>query len=329
MVLGLEGFPLYVLLLAGGVCCLYGGAELLVAGAGRLALGLGLRAATVGVTVVAFATTTPELFVSTIGALNVSTDIGLGAIVGSNIANIGLVLGISALIRPLSISTVAMRRHVPFMVFAAFLLIAFGANGTIGRLEGTIFLLALSGFTAYLLYYANADPAPIVDDQPGGEEGTGESGRQNGRDIALKDVALVVAGLVVLVVGSRWLITGGRGILEAMNFSDLFIGLTVLALGTSLPELAASVVGAVRGETAFSVGNVVGSNIYNILAVLGIVAVIVPISVEASTLRFELPMLVAFTVLLVAMMAYGRKLTRFDGAILVSCYAGFVYLLLP
>ncbi|WP_207590589.1 calcium/sodium antiporter [Halomontanus rarus] len=329
MVLGLEGFPLYVLLLAGGVCCLYGGAELLVAGAGRLALGLGLRAATVGVTVVAFATTAPELFVSTIGALNVSTDIGLGAIVGSNIANIGLVLGISALIRPLSISTVAMRRHVPFMVFAAFLLIAFGANGTIGRLEGTIFLLALSGFTAYLLYYANADPAPMVDDQPGGEEGTGESGSQNGRDIALKDVALVVAGLVVLVVGSRWLITGGRGILEAMNFSDLFIGLTVLALGTSLPELAASVVGAIRGETAFSVGNVVGSNIYNILAVLGIVAVIVPISVEASTLRFELPMLVAFTVLLVAMMAYGRKLTRFDGAILVSCYAGFVYLLLP
>ncbi|SFB70277.1 cation:H+ antiporter [Halobiforma haloterrestris] len=313
----LSGVGLFVVLLLAGVVALYAGAELLVAGAGRLALGIGLRAATVGVTVIAFATTAPELFVSVIGALEVSTDIGLGAILGSNVANIGLVLGVSALIKPLSVGETVMRRHVPFMVLAAILLVIVGANGEISRLEGAVFLLVLAAFTAYLLYYANADPAPELDD-PGAGDG-----------IAVKDVALVLAGLVALVLGSRWLVSGGTGLLSALGFSDLFIGLTVLALGTSLPELAASVVGAVRGQTEFAIGNVVGSNIYNVLAVLGIVAVITPIDISSSTLRFELPVLVAFTVLLVGMMGYGRRLTRLDGVGLVAGYAAFVYFLLP
>ncbi|TYL40258.1 cation transporter [Natronococcus pandeyae] len=306
-----------LLLLAAGIVALYAGAELLVAGAGRLALGIGLRAATVGVTVIAFATTAPELFVATIGALDVSTDIGLGAVIGSNIANIGLVLGVSALIKPLSVSETVMKRHVPFMVFAAILLVAFGANGTIGRLEGALFLLALGGFTAYLLYYVSADPAPVADTPAGG----------NG--IEPRDVALVAGGLLALVLGSRWLVAGGSGLLLELGFSELFVGLTVLALGTSLPELAASVVGAIRGETGFAIGNVVGSNIYNVLAVLGIVALITPIRIAPSTLRFELPVLVVFTVVLVAMMGYGRRLSRLDGAALVASYVVFVFLLLP
>ncbi len=313
----LEGVARYLLLLVGGVVALYAGAELLVAGARRLALGLGLRAATVGVTIVAFATTAPELFVSIIGALEVSTDIGLGAIVGSNVANIGLVLGVSALISPLTISDTTMRRHVPFMVLAAVLLPILGLDGRIGRLEGLLFLFVLAGFTAYLLYYLGADPAPAVDDPDAGA------------GIAARDVVFVIGGLLVLVLGSRWLISGGRGILAAMGFSDLFIGLTVLALGTSLPELAASVVGAVRGHAEFSVGNVVGSNIYNVLAVLGVVALIAPISISTSTLRFELPAMVAFTLGLVAMMSVGDRLTRVDGAILVAGYGAFVYLLFP
>ncbi|ELY74769.1 calcium/sodium antiporter [Natrinema pallidum] len=313
----LSGTPLFVLLLAAGIVALYGGAELLVAGAGRLALGIGLRAATVGVTVIAFATTAPELFVSTIGALNVSTDIGLGAVVGSNIANIGLVLGIAALIKPLPIADRVMRRHVPTMVLAAILLVGLGANGRIGRFEGAVFLLVLAGFTAFLLYYVNADPMPSTDDPDAGG------------GVSLRDVALVIGGLLALVVGSRWLVAGGTGLLSALGVSDLVIGLTVLALGTSLPELAASVVGAVRGETEFAIGNVVGSNIYNIFAVLGIVALITPIEIEPATLRFELPIMVAFTLVLVGMMAYGRRLSRIDGAILVAGYAGFVYALVP
>ncbi|WP_049926096.1 calcium/sodium antiporter [Halopiger goleimassiliensis] len=313
----LSGTAFSLLLLAGGVVALYGGAELLVAGAGRLAMGFGLRAATVGVTVIAFATTAPELFVAVIGALTVGTDTGLGTIIGSNVANIGLVLGLSAIVKPLTVSETVMRRHVPFMVFAAVLLVVLGANGTIGRLEGAILLLTLAAFTGYLLYYVNADPAPVTDD-PDGAEG-----------VSLKDVALVLAGLVALVVGSRWLVEGGSSLLLAFGFPELFVGLTVLALGTSLPELAASVVGAIRGETEFAIGNVVGSNIYNVVAVLGFVGIITPISVSSATLRFELPVLVVFTVVLVAMMGYGRRLTRLDGVALVAGYVTFIYLLVP
>ena len=310
----LPELGLYLLLLAAGIVALYAGAELLVAGAGGLAFGIGLRAATVGVTVIAFATTTPELFVATIGALNVSTDVGLGAVVGSNIANIGLVLGLAALVRPLRVSSTVMRRHVPFMVLAAVLLVVLGADGTIGRPEGAVLLLVLAGFTAYLIYYVNADPAPVV-------------GNRTREGIDRRDVAFVLAGLVALVVGSRWLVSGGTGLLSELGFSDLFIGLTVLAVGTSLPELAASVVGALRDETAFAIGNVVGSNIYNVLAVLGIVALITPIEIASSTLRFELPVLVVFTVGLVAMMGYGRRLSRLDGAALVLGYGVFIGLL--
>ena len=315
----LSGTPLDLLLLVGGIVALYGGAELLVAGAGRLALGIGLRAATVGVTVIAFATTAPELFVSAIGAVRVSSDIGLGTIVGSNIANIGLVLGVATLIKPLQISDQVIRRHVPVMVLAALLLVALGANGRLGRLEGVLLLVVLAGFTAMILHYANAESAPMVD-EPDAAAASGVSAR---------DGALVIGGLIMLVIGSRWLVAGGTGLLSALGVSDLVIGLTVLALGTSLPELAASVVGAIRGHESFAVGNVVGSNIYNILAVLGIVALITPIEIEPATLRFELPIMVAFTVLLVGLMGYRRQLTRLDGMILVGSYVGFIALLVP
>ena len=304
--------------LAAGIVALYAGAELLVAGAGRLAHGVGLRAATIGVTVIALVTTAPELFVAVIGAIEVDPDIGFGAVVGSNIANVGLVLGLAALIRPLRVTDTVLYRHVPFMVLAAFLCYGLAAfDGQLGRRDGVIMLVALAAFTAYLVYYVNADPAPGVDHP------TVAGG------IAARDVALVVGGLVALVVGSRWLVSGGTTLLSAMGFSSLFIGLTVLALGTSLPELAASVVGAIRGETGFAIGNVVGSNIYNVLAVLGIVAVVVPIPVSTGTLRFELPSMVVFTLLVVGLMAHGRRLSRVDGAILVAAYVLFVYLLFP
>ncbi|USZ73010.1 calcium/sodium antiporter [Natronosalvus halobius] len=307
-----DGTLLSALLLVLGAGALFGGAELLVKGAGNLALGLGLRAATVGVTVVAFATTTPELFVAILGALDVSSDVGFGTVVGSNIANIALVLGVSALIHPLSISDAMMRRHVPFMVLAAVLLPVLALDGQIGQLEGVILLAVLAAFTGYLLHTVNSSPA-AAEMPDGSREG-----------VAPRDVAFVLGGLVTLLVGSRWLISGGSSLLLAMGVSEFVVGVTVLALGTSLPELAASAVGAARGETEFTVGNVVGSNIYNIVAVLGLLAVAVPITVTDSVLRFELPLVVVFTLVLVGMMWRGRRLTRVDGAVLVVSYAVFV-----
>ena len=307
-----------LLLLAGGVVLLYAGAELLVKGAADLALAVGLKASTVGVTVVAFATTAPELFVAVLGALTVSTDIGLGAIVGSNVANIGLVLGLSALIRPLSVSETVLERHVPFMVLAALLLVALGWNGRIGAVEGVVLLGTLTGFTFVVMRRIQRTQSGITAAQ-----------REEMPDARPRDVAKVLAGIVALVLGSRWLIEGGRELLAAAGYSDLFIGLTVLAIGTSLPELAASVVAAVRDEASFSVGNVVGSNIYNVLAVIGILALITPIDVAPGVRAFEFPALVAFTVLLVGLMYRGARLSRADGAVLVASYVVFVYLLLP
>jgi len=315
----LLGSPLTeLLLLAGGAALLYVGAELLVTGASDLALAVGLKASTVGVTVVAFATTAPELFVSLLGAITVSTDTGLGAIVGSNIANIGLVLGVSALIRPLDISRTVFERHVPFMVLAALLLVGLGWDGRIGAVDGVLLLAALVGFTAVVLRRVQQT-----------QSGISAAEREEMPDARARDVAAVVGGIVALVLGSQWLVDGGQSLLSAAGFSDIFIGLTVLALGTSLPELAASVVAAVRGEAEFSVGNVVGSNIYNILAVIGIVALITPISVSPGVRGFEFPALLAFTGLLVGLMYRGDRISRIDGGVLVVGYVLFIYLLLP
>ncbi|WP_144920021.1 calcium/sodium antiporter [Halorubrum salsamenti] len=315
----LLGSPLTeLLLLAGGAALLYAGAELLVKGASDLALAVGLKASTVGVTVVAFATTAPELFVSLLGAITVSTDTGLGAIVGSNIANIGLVLGVSALIRPLDISQTVFERHVPFMVLAALLLVGLGWDGRIGAVDGVVLLATLVAFTVVVMRRVQQT-----------QSGISAAERAEMPDARLRDVALVVGGIVALILGSRWLIDGGQSLLSAAGFSDIFIGLTVLALGTSLPELAASVVAAIRGEAEFSVGNVVGSNIYNILAVIGIVAIITPISVAPSVRGFEFPALLAFTALLVGLMYRGDRISRIDGGALVVGYVAFIYLLLP
>lgn len=304
--------------LLAGVALLYVGAELLVDGARDLALAVGLKASTVGVTVVAFATTAPELFVAVLGAFTVSTDIGLGAIVGSNVANIGLVLGTAALIRPLDVSSTVFRRDVPFMLLAAVLLVGLGWNGRIGALEGVVLLAALVAFTGVVLRRVRQTQAAISaaerDGMPAAEP---------------RDAVAVIGGIAALVVGSRWLITGGRELLVAAGFSDLFIGLTVLAIGTSLPELAASVVAAVRDEATFSVGNVVGSNIYNVLAVIGILAILSPIAVSPGVRGFEFPALLAFTALLVAVMYRGHRITRLDGGVLLAAYVAFVYLLLP
>jgi cation:H+ antiporter len=308
------------LYLLAGIVLLYLGAELLVDGAARLALGFGLKAAIVGVTVVAFATTTPELFVAILSGLDYSTSLGLGAIVGSNIANIGLVLGIAAMIRPLSVDDDVFKEHIPFMVAAAVLLVGLGLDGTIGRFDGGVFLLLLAGFTAYLFYRMRQSEGPVESDEVDLDESV---------DPQLADFLRLAGGLVLLLVGSRWLIQGGQRTLVELGFGPRFVGLTVLAFGTSLPELAASVVSAMRGESQFSIGNVVGSNIYNILAVLGVLALMVPLSVPVSTITFDFPVLIGFTFGVIALMLRNRDVTRVDGGILVGSYLVFFYFLLP
>jgi cation:H+ antiporter len=288
-----------------GVVCLYLGAEALVRGATRLALGLGVRAAVVGVTVVAFATTTPELFVALLAGAGYSTALGLGAVIGSNIANVGLVLGVAALVRPIDVDSEVLRRQVPFMLGATTLLVVLAVDGTVSRVDGAVFLLALAVFTASLLL------------------------RSRGRGVTARsanprDILFVVGGLLALLLGARALIEGGTDLLRGFGVPPRVVGLTVLALGTSLPELATSVVSARRDEGTVSVANVVGSNIYNVLAVLGVLALFVPIDVPPSVVRLDLPVLVAFTAGVVALMIHRRDVSRLDGALLLCGYVSFV-----
>jgi cation:H+ antiporter len=291
-----------------GVLALYLGAEALVRGAASLALGLGIRAAVVGVTVVAFATTTPELFVAVLASAGYSTALGLGAVVGSNIANVGLVLGTAALVRPFDVDGEVLRRHVPFMLGATALLVVLAVDGRISAVDGGVLLLALAAFTATLLLRSSG-------------------GRGSVRSAAPRDLFLVGAGLLALLVGARALIDGGTGLLAGFGVPTRVVGLTVLALGTSLPELATSVVSARRDEGTVSVANVVGSNIYNVLAVLGVLALFVPVDVPRSVVAVDLPVLVAFTLGGVALMIHDRDVSRLDGALLLGGYASFVVLL--
>lgn len=288
-----------------GVICLYLGAEALVRGATRLALGLGLRAAVVGVTVVAFATTTPELFVALLAGAGYSTALGLGAVVGSNIANVGLVLGVAALVRPIAVDGEVLRRQVPFMLGATALLVLLAVDGTVSRLDGVVFLLALVAFTGSLLLRSHGRGVDV-------------------RSADSRDLLLVGGGLLALLVGARALIEGGTDLLAGFGVPPRVVGLTVLALGTSLPELATSVVSARRDEGTVSIANVVGSNIYNVLAVLGLLALFVPVDVSPSVVAVDLPVLAVFTLGVVALMLHRRDVSRFDGVVLLCGYVSFV-----
>jgi cation:H+ antiporter len=308
-------------ILVAGILLLYVGAELLVSAASALALSHGVRAATVGVTVVAFATTAPELFVSTVGGITADDSIALGNIVGSNIANIGLVLGTAAVLRPMDVDKSLLYQHGPFMLVAAVALVALSMDGLLAAFDGAVLLGMLAAFTGYL-YWRSQQRGDVK--LPEDVEMDAESASATTRDYVV-----LVGAIALLLAGSRSLIAGGRGVLAAWGFSDLFIGLTIIAFGTSVPELATSVVSALREEADFSVGNVVGSNIYNVLAVIGFVAVLVPVTVQPDTIGFELPVMLAFTFAALGLMTVGDRISRVEGVGLLAGYVGFLYFLLP
>ena len=317
--------------LLAGVVLLYVGAESLVKGAKGVTTDLGVRAAVAGVTVVAFATTAPELFVAIVGGLEKTTTIGLGAVIGSNVANIGLVLGLSALVRPLVVSRETVRRHLPFMALAAVLLVALGYDGTLGTVDGGVLLLALAAFTVVLLRGVSDDSG--VKDDPADDEIATDGGTTfaspSSRIAALspRDLAFLVAGLVLLLVGARRLVDGGTTALYLLGGSDRLVGVSVLALGTSLPELAASLVSAFRGESDFSVGNVVGSNIYNVLAVLGVLTLLSPIRVPSTVVSTDFPALLVATAFCGLLLAVRGRIGRLAGGVLIGGYLGYVSLL--
>jgi len=308
-----------LLALAAGLVLLYFGAEWLVRGAASLALRFGLTPLVVGLTVVAFGTSAPELVVSVGSALEGRGGLAIGNVVGSNIVNVALILGLSVLIRPALVKTQLLRLDVPLMIAASALLFVLLLDGVLNRVEGAFLFAGLIAYTGFNIWQSRREQAAVQTDlaevlpTPSGSVG--------------RDVGWVAVGLVVLVVGAQFLVSGAVSIAEAAGLSEAFIGLTIVAIGTSLPELATSVVAALRGEGDIAVGNVVGSNVFNLLGILGLSSMLAPLE-RGGIAVFDLGAMLFLALLLVPLMRSGFQLARWEGGLLMACYAVYVGLLL-
>ena len=303
-----------LLTLAAGGLLLTGGAALLVKGAAALALRLGLTPLLVGLTVVAFGTSAPEFTVSVQAALDGLGGVAIGNAVGSNIANVGLILAVAALIKPIETDRGLFRRDLPLMVGVSALAALLLLDGRLGRVEGVGLAAVLVGYVVWSTRQARVDTRAEAGAQA--EDATP-------RPAALPNLLLVAVGLAGLVVGAQWLVRAAVVLAQAGGVSNAVIGLTVVAIGTSLPELATSSVAALRGESEIAVGNVIGSNLFNLLGVLGGAALAQPLF--SPGLRWEdVAVMLVFAGVLVPMMRTGWRLERWEGAVLLAGYAGYV-----
>lgn len=295
-----------------GLVVLTVGADLLVRGASALATRFGVPPLVVGLTVVAFGTSAPELAVSVDASLAGRTDVALGNVIGSNIFNVLAVLGASALIAPLVVKSQLVRLDVPVMTGIAILPLVLGLDGALTRGDGAILLLLLGAYLVALLRLAARGRAVDVPALP--------AERSAGASLA-RNLLLVGGGLALLIGGARALVVGATGLARGAGVSELVVGLTVVAVGTSLPELATSVVSSLRGERDIAVGNVVGSNIFNVLGVLGASAFLSSgLTVSPALLRFDLPVMLGVSVICLPVFMTGAAITRTEGGVLLVYY---------
>jgi cation:H+ antiporter len=309
---------LTVVLFIAGIVLLISGAELLVRGASRLAVTMGVSPLVVGLTVVAFGTGSPELAVGIQASLAGQADITIGNVVGSNIFNVLLVLGLSAVVAPLIVSQQLVRLDVPLMVVVSLALLLMSLDGRIDGADGAVLLAASAGYTYMLIRISRRekDTVRAQYDDAYGPATVPVAGRWT------VHVLLVLLGLALLVIGSDWLVEGAVAIAEALGVSELIIGLTVIAAGTSLPEVATSIVAGLRGERDIAVGNVVGSNLFNILVVVGATSLVAPggLSVASAAINFDIPVMIAASILCLPIFFVNYRIGRWEGALFLSYY---------
>lgn len=315
------------ILFVAGLVLLVAGAESLVRGASKLAAGLGISPLVIGLTVVAFGTSAPEMAVSTMAGLSGQADIALGNVVGSNIFNVLFILGLSAMITPLAVSQQLIRLDVPLMVVVSALVWCLGWDGVIGRWEAAGLFCGLVGYTVFLIRQSRKESAAIraeYTQEFSGAECSASAGR-------LRQIAYIAAGLAMLVLGSKWLVDGAVTAARLFGISELIIGLTVVAAGTSLPEVATSVVASIRGERDIAVGNVVGSNIFNTLGVLGVSGALSPhgIRVSPAAMSFDIPVMIAVAAACLPVFFCGNRISRWEGILFFGYYIAYtLYLIL-
>jgi cation:H+ antiporter len=311
-----------------GFVLLVGGAEVFVRGATRLAIMLGVGPLVVGLTVVALGTTAPEIAVSVLSALEGKPDLALGNVVGSNILNVLFILGVAATIAPLTVSRQLIRMDVPIMICVSLLALVLAMDGALSRWNGALLLGLAVAYSVFTVLLARREKEAPEDCEFADKYAPPP---EKSRALWLSSAAFIVVGATALVFGSRWLVAGAIVAARAMGISEMVIGLTVVAVGTSLPEVATSVMASIRGQRDIAVGNVVGSNIYNVLAVLGAGAVVGPVGITISpaALRFDLPVLTAVSLACLPIFFTGSRISRPEGILFLAYYVMYtVYLVL-
>ncbi|HJP18987.1 MAG TPA: calcium/sodium antiporter [Nitrospinota bacterium] len=310
---------LSIFLLIAGIFILFFGAEWTVKGSSNIAMFLGIRPIIIGLTIVSIGTSLPELVVSVVAAINKSKDIALGNIIGSNIANIGLVLGLSAMIKPLQISLSTIKKEIPIMIGVSLLLYFLAFDKLISPVDGFILFVGIVLFIFYCIYDAkhNTEQSKDINQDD-------ESSEKKKYSLA-HELLITIVGLVEIVLGAKLMVDSAIFIARILGLSELFIGMTIVAVGTSLPELATSMVAAYKGKMEISVGNVIGSNIFNICMVIGLVSMISPFRVDQLILNREFLIMLAFSILVLPLAMHGKTLTRAKGTLFFLGYGCFIW----
>jgi cation:H+ antiporter len=313
--------------LIAGLLLLVIGAEFLVKGASKIAAALGITPLVIGLTVVAMGTSSPELAVSVMSSLEGKSDIALGNVVGSNIFNVLFILGVSSLIAPLIVAQQLIRLDVPIMIGASLLTLLFAWDGNIQWWEGIILFLIGLAYVVFIIRLSRKEKSKAVLEEYKEEYGEQIKPAEGKFWVS---VLFVIGGLVLLVLGSNWLVESAVAIAQNLGISDLVVGLTIIAAGTSLPEVATSVIATMRGEKDIAVGNVVGSNIFNIFFILSIAAIVSGdgISVPDSAILFDLPIMAAVAVACLPMFFTGRRLDRWEGVVFLGYYIAYTAFLI-
>ena len=321
--------------IAAGVALLYLGGEWLVGGATALARRFGVSPLVVGLTVVAFGTSSPELAATMVAAMRGVPEVALGNVLGSNIANLGLILGVSALLHPLTAELRFLFREIPFMVLAGALMYPLAVNGVYGRGDAVLLLALLALYLGVLLVESKRDAGARVEaefaKEYGGEAGNSEAPETRGGEPRIEggrpawlSTVMIVAGIVLLTGGAHVLVEGAVGVARVFGVPEKVVGISLVALGTSLPELAACVVAAARKEADIVLGNLVGSNVFNVLAILGITALVKPLPVVLADITADYFVMMVFSLLLLPILGLRKRIARAEGLLLAAGYVAYI-----
>jgi len=293
-----------------GLVALFYGSEFLVQGSSRVASAFGVRQIIIGLTLVAFGTSAPELVVSVLAVFQEHADISIGNIVGSNIANIALIFGIAAIIKPNEIDKRVIKFDMPLVVGVSLVFWLISLDGRLQRIDGIIFVIALIIYTVHAFKSKHSTEL-----NPELLEHT---------ESKTKNLLVAAGGLIILVVGGQLLVHGAVAVARFFNISDLVIGLSIVAIGTSLPELATAIYATAKDHASLSVGNIVGSNLFNILLVIGIVAILTPLNVDRQTIYWDMPVMLFFTCFLYGLMLWRQVVGRMSGLVLLLGYVVYI-----